>query len=70
MTAFPARATAAGLELGPGTIQIWSIPLDPPAAQVERMGRYLAADERQRASRFRFEQHRRQYAVGRGALRV
>lgn len=70
MTGFPARLPAAGLELAPGTIHLWSVRLDPPAAQVEQMDRYLAADERQRASRFRFEKHRRQYAVGRGALRV
>ena len=70
MTDFPARSPAAGLELPSGTIHVWSIPLDPPAERVEQMGRYLAADERQRANRFRFEQHRRQYTVGRGALRM
>jgi 4'-phosphopantetheinyl transferase len=70
VTGFPARPPAAGLELPPGTIHVWSIPLDPPAARVEQLGRYLAADEWQRANRFRFEKHRRQYAVGRGALRV
>ncbi len=70
MTGFPARSAAAGLELKPGKIHIWSVPLDPPADQVERLGRSLAADEWQRANRFRFERHRRQYAVGRGALRA
>jgi len=66
---FPARSTASGLELAPGTIHVWSIRLDPPAAQAERLGRSLAADEWARANRFRFEKHRRQYVVGRGALR-
>jgi 4'-phosphopantetheinyl transferase len=67
---FPARSPAPGLELAPGTIHVWSVRLDPPAAQVERLGRFLAADEWARANRFRFEKHRRQYVVGRGALRV
>ena len=70
MSGFPARSPAAGLELAPGTIHVWSVRLDPPAAQVERLGRFLAADEWERANRFRFEKHRRQYVVGRGALRV
>jgi 4'-phosphopantetheinyl transferase len=69
VTGFPSRSPAAGLELGPGTIHVWSIRLDPPAGQVERLGRFLSADEWQRANRFRFEKHRRQYVVGRGALR-
>jgi 4'-phosphopantetheinyl transferase len=51
-------------------IHVWSVRLDPPAAEVERLGRHLSADEWQRANRFRFEQHRRQYVVGRGALRT
>jgi 4'-phosphopantetheinyl transferase len=70
VTGFSPRSPAAGLELGPGEIHVWSIRLDPPAERVERLGRFLAADEWQRASRFRFEKHRRQYVVGRGALRA
>jgi 4'-phosphopantetheinyl transferase len=70
VTGFPPRPLTAGLELGPGRIHVWSVRLDPPAEQVERLGRFLAADEWQRANRFRFERHRRQYVVGRGALRA
>ena len=70
MTGFPPRSPAAGLELAPGEIHLWSIRLDPPAERVERLGRCLSADEWERANRFRFEQHRRQYVVGRGALRT
>jgi 4'-phosphopantetheinyl transferase len=66
---FP-RSPDAGLELEPSEIHVWSIELDPPLAEVERLEHLLAADERARAGRFRFEKHRRQYAVGRGALRV
>jgi 4'-phosphopantetheinyl transferase len=60
---------SSGLVLGPGEIHVWSVRLDPPAEQVERLGRYLSAEEWERANRFRFEKHRRQYVVGRGALR-
>jgi 4'-phosphopantetheinyl transferase len=70
VSGFPPRSPTAGLELAPGTIHVWSVRLDPPAAQVERLGRFLAAEEWARANRFRFEKHRRQYVVGRGALRV
>ena len=70
MNGFPPRSPAAGLELGPGTIHVWSIRLDPPAERVGQLGRFLAADEWARANRFRFEKHRRQYVVGRGALRT
>jgi 4'-phosphopantetheinyl transferase len=70
---FPPRAVnlgETGLELPAGEIHVWWVPLDPPAARVEELGRPLAADEWQRANRFRFDQHRRQYVVGRGALRT
>jgi 4'-phosphopantetheinyl transferase len=70
VTRFLARSPAAGLELRPGTIHVWSIRLDPPAERVEQLGRFLAADEWERANRFRFAKHRRQYVVGRGALRT
>lgn len=67
---FPTRPLTSGLSLAPGEIDVWSVRLDPPAEQVERLGRCLSADEWERANRFRFEKHRRQYVVGRGALRT
>ncbi len=70
MTGFPPRSPVAGLELRPGEIHVWAVRLDPPPEQVERLGRSLAAEEWERASRFRFDKHRRQYVVGRGALRT
>jgi 4'-phosphopantetheinyl transferase len=69
VTAFPPRSLPARLDLAAGEVQIWSIPLDPPAAEVERLTRLLAPDEHERARRFRFDVHRRRYIVGRGALR-
>lgn len=59
-----------GLALAPGEIDVWAVRLDPPAEQVERLGRVLSSDEWERANRFRFDKHRRQYVVGRGALRT
>jgi 4'-phosphopantetheinyl transferase len=70
VTGFPPRTVSPGLELAPGEIHVWSIRLDPPAGEVERLGRSLAPDEWERAHRFRFDKHRRQYVVGRGALRT
>jgi 4'-phosphopantetheinyl transferase len=70
VSGFPPRSPAARLALGPDEIHVWAIHLDPPPAEVERLGRFLAADEWERANRFRFEKHRRQYVVGRGALRT
>ncbi|HXU44152.1 MAG TPA: 4'-phosphopantetheinyl transferase superfamily protein [Thermoanaerobaculia bacterium] len=63
--------TRAGEEprLAPGELRLWVVPLDPPAATVAALSRLLSADEEARAARFRFDQHRRRYAVGRGALR-
>ncbi len=70
MTGFPPRSPGSGLELGPGEVHVWSIRLDPPPERVENLGRALSADEWERARRFRFDKHRRQYVVGRGALRT
>ena len=58
-TALPARE-----------IHVWAVALDPAPAIVERLTKSLAADEWERARRFRFERHRRRYLVGRGALRA
>ena len=58
------------MELPGGEVHIWSVNLDPPAERVEALGRALAQDEWDRANRFRFDRHRRQYVVGRGALRA
>jgi 4'-phosphopantetheinyl transferase len=70
VTAFPPRAPASGLELAPDEIHIWRVFLDPAPGQVESLGRALSPDEWERAHRFRFDKHRRQYVVGRGALRA
>jgi 4'-phosphopantetheinyl transferase len=55
--------------LGAGELRLWSIPLDPSPQAVAALGKLLSPDEQERAARFRFDVHRRRYAVGRGALR-
>ena len=70
MTDFSPRAAASAPPLAAGEVHVWSVRLDPPAAEVERLGRFLSPDEWERANRFRFDRHRRQYVVGRGALRT
>ncbi len=69
MSVFPPHSLA-GLVLPVGEVHIWSIRLDPPEDRVEALRRTLAQDEHDRANRFRFDRHRRQYIVGRGALRT
>lgn len=53
----------------PREIHLWSVRLDPPPARVAAVRRRLDAEETARADRFRFERHRRRFAVGRGAVR-
>lgn len=66
---FPPRP-ARDLALPPGEIHLWMVALDADPAVVDSLARSLAADELERAARFRFDRHRRQYMVGRGALRA
>ncbi|HSF42239.1 MAG TPA: 4'-phosphopantetheinyl transferase, partial [Thermoanaerobaculia bacterium] len=70
MNDFPPRPVTPGLTLGPGEIDVWRVRLDLEEDRVERLGRLLTPDEWERANRFRFDKHRRQYVVGRGALRT
>ena len=58
------------LTLTSGEAHVWRCQLDQPTEVVERFLRTLDADERARASRFHFEKHRRNFVVGRGALRL
>lgn len=51
------------------TVHLWYADLDPGEAAVERLRPLLAADEAERAARFRFDLHRRRYWVRRGQLR-
>ncbi len=52
-----------------GAIHVWSALLDQPRAVAAALNSTLSHDEKLRASRFRFEQERERFAVGRGLLR-
>ena len=54
----------------PDEIQVWQARLDDPAFDVNALRQTLTPDETERAARFRFDQHRRHFIVGRGILRV
>jgi 4'-phosphopantetheinyl transferase len=72
LTPFPPRSASSleRLELPAGAVHLWHLSLDPDPQRVDQLGRHLSEDEWERARRFRFDKHRRQYVVGRGALRT
>ena len=58
------------LSLSSGEVHVWRIRLEQPPELHENFLRTLNHDERTRASRFHFDQHRRHFVVGRGFLRI
>ncbi|BAC89892.1 4'-phosphopantetheinyl transferase family protein [Gloeobacter violaceus] len=66
----PWRPTAAPPVLTPAAVHIWQADLDWPAAPLPVLERTLCPQERSRAERFCFEQHRRRFIVGRATLRM
>jgi 4'-phosphopantetheinyl transferase len=56
------------MELGNDT-HVWLVALDLGEADVSSLAVVLAADERQRASRFHFDRDRRHFIAARGVLR-
>jgi len=55
---------------GADEIHVWQARLDVPQSEVSSLYETLTDDERDRASRFYFEKHRRRFIVGRGILRT
>jgi 4'-phosphopantetheinyl transferase len=51
-------------------IHLWSLSVVKPEALRKDLHRTLSRDERERAARFHFEQHRNAYTVARGILRL
>lgn len=51
-------------------VHVWRATLDLPRGQVAALAPLLAADERRRADRLRFEHLRRRYITGRATLRI
>lgn len=56
--------------LAPGEVQVRHFLLDVDAATEATLVRMLDDEERRRAERFRFEEHRRRFIVRRGMLRL
>jgi 4'-phosphopantetheinyl transferase len=56
--------------LGPAEIHLWLVPLDASPDTAASLEALLAPDEKTRAARFRFPEHRLSFIVARGMLRV
>lgn len=50
-------------------VQVWRAELRPSAERLRELAATLAADERERAARFHFPEHRERFIAGRGLLR-
>lgn len=58
-------------DLGDGEeVHVWFAPLDQPTDRLDALRAVLSADERQRATRFRFERDRERFVAAHGALRL
>ena len=57
------------LNLSKNEIHIWRANLDLPSMMLKKLARILSEDEKTRANRFRFEQHRDRFIAARGILR-
>ena len=64
-----APAPAAGPALGADEVHVWRASLRPPDAVLRRLEAHLSPDERARAARFRFPEHRQAFVAGRGIQR-
>jgi 4'-phosphopantetheinyl transferase len=58
-----------GLSLSPGDVHVWRSPLSLTDDQRDRFWQTLSPDERSRAERYRFPQHRQRAIAARGILR-
>jgi 4'-phosphopantetheinyl transferase len=62
-------APAGPVNLGPDAVHVWRASLRPPANVLARLEATLSPDERARAARFHFPQHRTAFVAGRGVQR-
>lgn len=65
-----ARVLSAQGQLSPSAIEIWRTPLSAITPLASELKTYLSADERDRAGKFRFPEHRDAYVAGRALLRM
>ena len=66
MTTWP--AAPAELPALERTVHVWAVPLDDARVDLDGGRELLSPDERERAARFHFEQHRRRYLIAHIAL--
>jgi 4'-phosphopantetheinyl transferase len=66
----PLRQLPERLQLSPGTLHLWSIPLDLAEPLHPEWDACLSDDERNRANRFVHARDRRRYRVAHAALRL
>lgn len=64
------HAPPVTLTLADDEVHVWRVSLDLPASQVQQLRPVLAADERGRAERFRFQKDRDHFIIARGVLRL
>jgi len=64
-----APAPAGALALAHDEVHVWRASLRPSPAVLARLEATLSADERARAARFRFDEHRVAFIAGRGVQR-
>ncbi len=60
---------ASPVALTADEVHVWRASLRPPADALARVEAHLSPDERARAARFRFAEHRTAFVAGRGAQR-
>lgn len=60
---------AGPLAVNADEVHVWRASLRPPPHVLARLEVHLSADERARAARFRFDEHRTAFIAGRGAQR-
>lgn len=63
------QSPPADLKLEPLEVHVWQASLDRSVEQITKFREFLSVDERERADRFKFDQHRNRFIVGRGILR-
>ncbi len=56
--------------VSPEQVHVWLLPLSVPDSFLTLLSTYLSPDEQERAARFRFEKHRKNYIGVRGRLRL
>jgi 4'-phosphopantetheinyl transferase len=58
------------LVLTPDDVHLWQMDLDLPVSKVQELENILSTDEKTRAERFYFQQHKNRFIVGRATLRI